>query len=301
MTADAKVGLLLGLFFIVLIAFLINGLPTFLQSSTADDVVKTTIVAPSGPDLVIDHRVTETAQRLIPGIPLRATEPPQEVIVLDQPAKTTDASAPETSAAQSPITETSPVQTSAVSVPQPQAQSIIAAQAGQLPLPAAQQVVQPSRTLAADTRTHIVQKDETLSSIAKKYYGPQEGNRRAVIQQLFEANKDVLPSPDKVEVGKKLVIPSLKSSAPARPSPAETLIQKHSDIFERSAAPLTAKPAANGKTVEYVVQEGETLWKIAEKTLGDGRKFNILVQLNKDRLNNADQVVQGTKILIPAP
>jgi hypothetical protein len=31
MTADAKVGLLLGLVFIVLIAFLINGLPGFLN------------------------------------------------------------------------------------------------------------------------------------------------------------------------------------------------------------------------------------------------------------------------------
>jgi hypothetical protein len=31
MTADAKVGLLLGLFFIVIIAFLVNGLPNFIQ------------------------------------------------------------------------------------------------------------------------------------------------------------------------------------------------------------------------------------------------------------------------------
>jgi hypothetical protein len=31
MTADAKVGLLLGLFFIVIIAFLVNGLPNFIH------------------------------------------------------------------------------------------------------------------------------------------------------------------------------------------------------------------------------------------------------------------------------
>lgn len=289
MTADAKVGLLLGLFFIVLIAFLINGLPTFLQTSTADDVVKTTIVAPSGPDLVIDNRVTETAQRLIPGIPLRATEPPQEVIVLDQSAQTAVTPAAETPVVEAPIT-----------TPQPEAVSVIAAQANQLSLP----TPQPSKAVAANTRRHVVEKNETLASIAQKYYGPEEGNRRVVIQQLYEANKDVMPSPDVVVVGKKLTIPPLTKSTHAKSSASETLLQKFSGVFEQASSEPQAKPvrtAAAGKTTEYVTQSGDTLWKIAEKTLGDGGRYNELFKLNKGRLKSPDTVIEGIKILIPAP
>ena len=40
MTTDAKVGLLLGLVFIVIIAFLINGLPDFLKASEGGELVR---------------------------------------------------------------------------------------------------------------------------------------------------------------------------------------------------------------------------------------------------------------------
>ncbi len=44
MTSDAKIGLLLGLVVIVIIAFLINGLPSLLNSASSEGVVKTSIV-----------------------------------------------------------------------------------------------------------------------------------------------------------------------------------------------------------------------------------------------------------------
>lgn len=44
MTSDAKIGLLLGLVVIVIIAFLINGLPGLLNSASSEGVVKTSIV-----------------------------------------------------------------------------------------------------------------------------------------------------------------------------------------------------------------------------------------------------------------
>ena len=47
MTADAKVGLLLGLVFIVIIAFLINGLPNLLKGDGTDDVIKSSVTKPN--------------------------------------------------------------------------------------------------------------------------------------------------------------------------------------------------------------------------------------------------------------
>jgi LysM repeat protein len=51
-------------------------------------------------------------------------------------------------------------------------------------------------------RTHVVEKGETLSHLAQKYYGKASEYRR-----IFEANRDQLSDPDKVRAGQKLRIP----------------------------------------------------------------------------------------------
>ncbi len=291
MTADAKVGLLLGLFFIVLIAFLINGLPSFLQSANAEDVIKTTsVVAPSGPDLVIDHRVTETAENLMGRIPLRTVQPPEDVIVLQDALP--QASAPPQPAAQRPATETP-------------AAAVIAQQVSGLPSPDIQRQPTQSRPAQSQPREHTVQRGQNLASIARLYYGPEEGNRRAVIQKLYEANTDVLDSPDRVIAGMTLTIPPLdepqSASEPPQRDASEGLLQRFSNLFERSSpSPEPARAAPQPKTVEYVVQPGDSLWKIAEKTLGEGHKFNVIVEMNKDRLKSPDDVVVGMKLVVPA-
>lgn len=51
-------------------------------------------------------------------------------------------------------------------------------------------------------RTYRVQPGDTLSKIAKEFYGnANEYNR------IFEANRDKLQSPDKINAGQELVIP----------------------------------------------------------------------------------------------
>lgn len=51
-------------------------------------------------------------------------------------------------------------------------------------------------------KIHTVQSGETLSSIARDYYG--DANEYMAI---FEANRDKLSDPDKIQVGQELVIP----------------------------------------------------------------------------------------------
>ena len=50
--------------------------------------------------------------------------------------------------------------------------------------------------------THTVQAGETLSRIAKEYYGDEGDYRR-----IYEANRDTLDDPDNISVGQKLKIP----------------------------------------------------------------------------------------------
>jgi nucleoid-associated protein YgaU len=52
------------------------------------------------------------------------------------------------------------------------------------------------------TQWHEVKKGETLSKIAKKYYGDP-----SLYPRIFEANRDILNNPDLIKVGQKLRIP----------------------------------------------------------------------------------------------
>ena len=74
------------------------------------------------------------------------------------------------------------------------------------PTPAAGAVVTagaPAATAAASApKVHVVEKGDTLSAIAKKYYG-----KANAYMKIFEANKDVLTDPDKIKPGQKLRIP----------------------------------------------------------------------------------------------
>lgn len=64
---------------------------------------------------------------------------------------------------------------------------------------------QPQATTSsqsAGARTYSVQPGDTLSKIAKEFYGNANDYNR-----IFEANRDKLESPDKISAGQQLVIP----------------------------------------------------------------------------------------------
>lgn len=55
---------------------------------------------------------------------------------------------------------------------------------------------------ATSTRTYTVRSGDTLSKIAQQFYGNANDYNR-----IFEANRDKLQNPDKIQVGQQLVIP----------------------------------------------------------------------------------------------
>jgi LysM repeat protein len=57
-------------------------------------------------------------------------------------------------------------------------------------------------TAASEQRMHDVVSGDTLSALAKRYYGDASKYNR-----IFEANRDQLSDPDKIQVGQKLKIP----------------------------------------------------------------------------------------------
>lgn len=59
-------------------------------------------------------------------------------------------------------------------------------------------------TPAVETKYYTVVSGDSLSKIAKREYG--DGNKWP---QIFEANRDILKDPDRIQPGQKLKIPAL--------------------------------------------------------------------------------------------
>ena len=166
MASNAKVGLLLGLLFIFVVMFVINGFSGFNGASDGDNL---------SPILVIDQ----------PGMkPDISTEVFPPVRVPERhPEKTPPTKDKEQFQAQPPGT-ISPDETDNYTEPVKQAWP----------------------------KVHIVNKGDNLADIAKKFYGLEEGNRKANVKRIFEANSKALESPDKIYPGQKLIIPPLWAS-----------------------------------------------------------------------------------------
>lgn len=71
------------------------------------------------------------------------------------------------------------------------------------PPPAA--AAKPATTTQAVERLHLVVPGDTLSGLAKTYYG-----KAGLYMKIFEANKDQLKDPNLIKVGQKLKIPPLE-------------------------------------------------------------------------------------------
>jgi LysM repeat protein len=79
------------------------------------------------------------------------------------------------------------------------------------PAPSDEAVEYTKPVKQAGPKVYIVCRGDNLADIAKKFYGPEEGNRRVNVQRIFEANSKSLESPDKIYPGQKLIIPSLRA------------------------------------------------------------------------------------------
>ena len=60
----------------------------------------------------------------------------------------------------------------------------------------------------------------------------------------------------------------------------------------------TPEPAA--EPVFHTVKKGDTLWKISEKTLGSGARYQEVFEANRPMLKDPDKIYPGQVLRIPA-
>lgn len=312
MTSDAKIGLLLGLVFIFIIAFIINGLPKLRGQSDSNELT-TNMVRNDPPGLGAWERRADEVLNPPPQIAEQSVERQQFSF---EPAQTVS-------------TDDSGVR---YSVPIPGYSSLVAdglyGQGGRdaieligpvrvggdesfvLPHAAEREgETVPKETIlvtaakAGWPKTHVVTSDDSLglATIAKRFYGPVEGNRRVNITRIFEANRNLLKSPDEIKIGQKLVIPVLATVAPERTRSTGLL---SGSLFEPVKS-IGQKFTFGGIAKEepgrfYVVKEGDNLWKISAEKLGSGSRYKEIRELNLDVLPSEDDIKVGTRLNIPA-
>lgn len=134
-------------------------------------------------------------------------------------------------------------------------------------------------------KTYVIRKGDSLSSIAVKFYGREEGNRLANIRKIYEANKDRMESIDTIIAGKTLVIPPLAGKTFA--------------VVKQEKTNSRGKTSSGSSYRFYTVKKGETLWEIAAEQLGSGARFTDIAALNAHTLSDEDSVYPGMQLKLP--
>ena len=292
MTSDAKIGLLLGLVFIFIIAFAINGLPRFHSNSselTTNMVSSPDSLGIAGNERKVQEVFNRTGQdKEEPIEEVRAPIEEKENIRFKMPLPSDISVAKDTSIMETPD-EIEPA------APEP----VEPARPAQIP----EEKIVVKKTEPAKpvlSKVYTVSEGDTLANIAKKFYGSEEGNKRANVAKIFEANHQLLKAIDEIYVGQKLIIPPLGSSGPDKTrgiSFTSSIFEKVKSIGRKRLSTDIDKEKQGG---QYIVREGDNLWRIAVKKLGDGSRYEEISKLNANILKDEDNLIVGMLLIMPA-
>jgi len=270
MTSDAKIGLLLGLVFIFIIAFLINGLPRF-RSDNNNELTSTMFNSQNDGLGARERKVIEQNEPIIryrPVVQMPRTVEPDTRFEMPLPKGLSD---------RKEIVEVKSVGP---------LQSFATAKDKQEPK------IQP--------KAYVVAAGDNLTVIAKKFYGDKEGNKLANIARIFQANRRILKSADKIYEGQKIAIPP-----PPGPAADKDKIEGvlGAGMFEKVKSIGKRHLSSDGSKVkrgrQYVVRDGDSLWRIAAKQLGDGTRYAEIAKLNADILDDEDSLSVGMRLRMP--
>jgi LysM repeat protein len=134
-------------------------------------------------------------------------------------------------------------------------------------------------------RQYKTEPGDTLYKIAGKMAGKSAASREAFMAAFMKANPS-LKDPGKIKAGETYSIPTTES-APTTPT----------NVFAGGAAPTT-RPAGTS-TVQYTAKAKDSLWKIAMEQVGSASAVAQIKDLNKDVLKGGETVKPGMKLRLP--
>ena len=144
--------------------------------------------------------------------------------------------------------------------------------------------VAPAPVVAkVETREHVIASGDTLERISKKYY-----DSTMHIGAIEKANPGL--DPMRLRVGKKIVIPDVKSADGKSLALA-------TDGLDKIAVSTPRRSVTPGDS--YTVRRGDSLPEIARRAYGKIDRWHEIWIENFDRIENPDRLAAGTRLNIP--
>ncbi len=141
--------------------------------------------------------------------------------------------------------------------------------------------------------THKVEKGETLSQIALKYYKSGDWGKIAEVNNVS--------NPNVIEVGQELKIPQETQTPTPAPQVAEAEVATGTEtpqpLATQTPTPEETNPNEAISQATYKVVKGDSLWKIAVRAYGDGYKWVQIAKENK--LKNPNLIHPGNVFILP--
>lgn len=137
---------------------------------------------------------------------------------------------------------------------------------------------------------HEAERGDTVSKMALKYY---KSNTKPLRELIINANDSLKAKPNQVVVGTKYRIPKnpAETAAKGKPSPAPAPAP--------APAPVVL-PKPETAVVTYTTKPGDNLWKIAAYQCRDPGLVAKIRELNKDQIGNKDTIRPNITLKLPA-
>lgn len=133
--------------------------------------------------------------------------------------------------------------------------------------------------------------------IGKKLFGDDDDPAEKVAEHINEDNPGISNLQVTVEDGVATITGEAESASALEK--AVLMAGNAMGIKEVRADGLVA-PVAEAESQYYEIVKGDNLWKIAEKYYGDGNKYKMIFEENREVIKDPDLIFPGQKIRIPA-
>lgn len=302
MTRETKIGLLVGLAFIIVIGILLSdhmtstNEPALAPLQLAGSNARSALGQPANdnaPPVVITPRNVTPAQTVLTRDELnprpRPTQPPVTVIGQDPSASPSNQGNTSRSN-HTPTALADAARRAGEELVDMTGQSLNTSDSTQTHPPVSQVSSQASNVPAA--ATYKAESGDSVTKIASKVYGT---STRALREAIINANPSLKENPNRIVVGRSYVIPP--QTAGAAPTNATAILPTPAP-----AAPTATQARTPEKTTEhvYVVQQGDTLWSIARDEVGNAGAVAAIRDLNQEVLKGSDRVRPNMKLRLPA-
>lgn len=113
------------------------------------------------------------------------------------------------------------------------------------------------------------------------------------VRAIFEANRSVIKSPDVLRVGVDLVIPHVANAA-------NVAVDAPPKTKATSPRPRKQRPAQDRGFRWYQIKKQDRYFSIARRELGDAGRWHEIHELNKDKFPDPSRIRAGVRIKLPS-